>query len=389
MRGQLLGERKKIYDVLKGKSGRLRNDDQKGGYRHQALPNRSLLLGPDLGAADSQAPVYMAARQRYAGRFFAEVEGANPYFWERLREGPVEILFVSGLYGLLLFDEPIQDYDCHLNDYIEGADPKQRVRDLWYPVLTYVLIDFVRAARRNGQAVGHIFDLLSEESYQSVFDWQRIDSLLGVHVHHRVFSPVTGGDALPYSAQILAESLPRFYEKKGLFKDGEWETVNAPSEPDPPVLFTFEYPLQSDQSAAREGSTNEVRRGILDRHPEMAMLPDAVLDDLVVAESSWQKVQDLREFAFGGLIAWFARCVERWLYLAEPRWREKYKSPGNAFGGIRVLWPFEENVRKLFRLRRKAHAPYEATKRDLKDARDLTFVVMSGLAKIKHNDILK
>jgi hypothetical protein len=60
------------------------------------------------------------------------------------------MIFVSGLYGLLLWDEPIQDYDCHFADYTLGANPKT-IKEKWGSVLTDVLIAFINNSGRSGR----------------------------------------------------------------------------------------------------------------------------------------------------------------------------------------------------------------------------------------------
>ena len=72
----------------------------------------------------------MSAHERYAGRFFTKLRHENSEFWQHLRDSAVDVLFVSGLYGLVRWDEPIQNYECHLGDYCEGGT-KQTVLAMW------------------------------------------------------------------------------------------------------------------------------------------------------------------------------------------------------------------------------------------------------------------
>jgi cytoplasmic iron level regulating protein YaaA (DUF328/UPF0246 family) len=101
-------KREQIFDLLKGKTGRLYNEDQGGGYRDERGVNQALTHDPDELA-------YMRAYERYDGRFFTAMRKLKPNFWNEIPK-QIEILFVSGLYGLLYWDESIQNYDCHLND---------------------------------------------------------------------------------------------------------------------------------------------------------------------------------------------------------------------------------------------------------------------------------
>jgi cytoplasmic iron level regulating protein YaaA (DUF328/UPF0246 family) len=193
-------KREQIFDLLKGKTDRLYNEDQGGGYRDERGVNQALTHDP-------YELAYMPAYERYDGRFFTAMRKVSPQFWSKLPK-EVEILFVSGLYGLLFWDEPIQNYDCHLNDYIEGRARRQTLGDLWRKLsLTAVLCDFMNADRKRGRPFTHVFDMLSEETYQNVFDWELVCSKGGVKVQHRIFRPLTGTDTLPYMAEILATQL--------------------------------------------------------------------------------------------------------------------------------------------------------------------------------------
>src|ERR1039458_5728501 len=143
----LVAERKRISVLLRGIQGRLYNDDQAGGFRDLRGVNRSLVSGLDVGGTDYGKQLYWPAHKRYCGRFFVELDAIAPGFWSELNRHPIEILFVSGLYGLLLWDEVIQEYDCHLGDYVKGKEPKQTVARLWRPLLTDVLCEFIKTER--------------------------------------------------------------------------------------------------------------------------------------------------------------------------------------------------------------------------------------------------
>jgi hypothetical protein len=171
-RVRLLDMRNQIRGLLKGDHGRLCNADQKGGYRDERSVNRNLLCGPDFGGTDPEESHYMLAYERYNGRFFQKLRALNQRFWEDLDKRPVEMLFVSGLYGLLLSNEAIQDYDCHLGDDVEGMAFKGKVADLWQEryLLTDVLCDFINTRRASGSPVHNVFDMLSEDLYQNVFN---------------------------------------------------------------------------------------------------------------------------------------------------------------------------------------------------------------------------
>jgi len=117
-RGELLNCRRQVFDLLKGRSSRLYDEEQKGGYRDEHGPNRKLCDGLEFGGQPEPSALYLPAYERYAGRFFEMLTEESPEFWNKIRESPAEVLFVSALYGLILWDEPIQDYDCHVSDRV-------------------------------------------------------------------------------------------------------------------------------------------------------------------------------------------------------------------------------------------------------------------------------
>lgn len=236
--GRLRDLRTSVFVLLKGQRGRLQNFDQGGGFRDERSANRSLIMGPDLAGTELDNAVYLPAWQRYKGRFFASV---GERFWPQLAEHPVEVLFLSGLYGLLFWDERIQAYDCHLGDEVKGRDFGGTVADHWRPLLTDVLCEFIRSRRREGAPIGDVFDLLSEELYQTAFDWDRLAKNTGVKIHHRDFHPpLFGAEALTSIARILGDNLDRFHRDESRFKNDEWCSLAAG--PGKVQKFRFTYP---------------------------------------------------------------------------------------------------------------------------------------------------
>ncbi len=380
LRRWLLNGRREVFDLLHGENGRLHNDDQMGGFRDLRGGNRSLKLGPDFGEPDCGEEVYRPAYLRYSGRFFSELEKLNidlsRDFWNELPRDRVEVLFVSGLYGLLYWDDAIQEYDCHLSDSIEGQEQMRTVAELWKPLLTDVLCEFINTEKRHGRPIGHVFDLLSEELYQGLFDWERVCSKARVQVHHRVFRRITGSDALPFIAQVLATQLTAFYEESNLFRHGKWRTP-SPNSQNSLVKFSFEYPLGSDDSAAREGGIDKAHKSILADNPILSKLPFEVLKRLVVAEHSWQRAQSQRHFDFGALCVSYAKAVEQWLHSELGDWGSKPVSAAVNQSHLRRL---TEDVGELWRLRNSgAHTEpkCEVTKSHVRDARRLALRILS------------
>lgn len=198
---QLLERRRRIAGLIMAGQveDRLRGD----GNRRDSRYNMELQLGPDMGVFGStECPAgkqpditsvsgtttslqYLPAYQRYDGRFFAHA-GVEAFEMAILEE--CHVLIVSGLYGLLLPEELIQAYNCHLDDDVlnnpedpartaAGAanrDAGDRISGIWqqdrFP--DRLLQTFIQSHNRsNDHAIRYVMDLLSEISYQRLFNW--------------------------------------------------------------------------------------------------------------------------------------------------------------------------------------------------------------------------
>jgi hypothetical protein len=209
--------RNRILRHLKKPPG-LYNADQAGGSRPERLCNQRLCPGPEFGGEALEGDRYLPAYRRYSGRFFTKLNTEAPDFWDSVAQSPVEIVFVSGLYGLVLWDEITQEYDCHVRDYVRD-DPEQTVSTLWGDVLTRSLCELVEKA-----TIRHVYDLLSEEAYQKLLDLEKVQ---GAKIYHRIFRDNAGPDILQDLATIVAKEFPRFCEGPRQFRhqkrEREWE----------------------------------------------------------------------------------------------------------------------------------------------------------------------
>jgi hypothetical protein len=251
-REALIKTRNKLFGLLHGESGRLYNEDQKGGFRDVRACNRRLRMGPDFGGSISDDEIYLPAYQRYSGRFFDQLECDSPDFWNELPSDVLEVVFAEGLYGLLLWDELIQDYDCHLADYTRNG--KQRsVSELWHKTVTLALRDLIEQSKTSRPIV-LIYDLLPEEEYQRVFRWKSLQDL-GVEIRHRVFRDTHGPDIVTDLARIVGKQLQRFRANEpGQFEPGEWYPVQSS-----PGQFRFEPEVVSERE--------HIRRSLLEFSP--------------------------------------------------------------------------------------------------------------------------
>ena len=225
--------------------------------------------------------------------------------------------------------------------------------------------------------------MLSEETYQNVFDWELVCSKGGVKVHHRIFCPLSGTDTLPYMAEILATQLSRFYVESNLFKREEWHTSTLKD--DSSVQFSFEYPISSDLYASREGDLDKVKNSLFRDFGELHKYDRPVVDQLAIAEHCWQKTQVLKIFELGAIIVSYTNAVESWLNLELPGWNSKSeRERGGAYKAVKSshLWPLAGKVGELWRLRKKGvHRGPDlepVAKNDVERARELTLDILCG-----------
>ncbi len=369
---KFLCTRNEIFDLLHGVPERLYDEDQKGGFRNERGANQALRLGPDFGGQDHGKAAYQPAYERYNGRFFKALNNAAPNLWNEVpNHSDIEILFVSGLYGLVYWNEVIQEYDCHFNDHRESD--RTQVADIWRPALTLALSDFLYARAKAGDPVRYIYDLLSEKVYQDVFDWGKLQ---GVSLHHRIFQGVAGPDILPWVARILANRLPRFCESTTRFRNGIWNDYNSGD--GPTIKFGFESEDNPLPLATREGEIDQARR-FIESSPELHALSPEIREELALAEHSWRKAEFLERFDFGVLIVSYAKSVERWLRSALPDGRPEGKKIQRVVRESRHLGPLSEDIDKLWKLRGEggAHPGPKRTKIDVEQARYLALRILS------------
>jgi len=154
--------------------------------------NLALESGPDMGASGDGQGLYLPAYRRYDGRFYAH---AGEDALETAILNDRHTLIVSGLYGLIRLEEPIQAYNCHLDDEIvsDQAGPGCfRIADLWREndLMTTALKEYIQQASRDGRRpVRYVLDLLSEGSYQRIFNWDHLHTWFaeqGIEWGHRV-----------------------------------------------------------------------------------------------------------------------------------------------------------------------------------------------------------
>ena len=243
---ELIRKRKEIFSYLHNdREKRIFATGTKDGYRDERGANPELMLvGPDLGyGSSSSQQIYLPAYKRYKSRFFNGLLKAAPNFWENLHQYSVEILFVSAAYGLLLWDEPIQNYDCNFLVQIqsESREKGRKLEEFWKDTLTSTLCNFLCEAKKKNPIV-MIYDLLSDESYQNAIRWHLV-AKEGVEIRHRMLKESNDSKILYSLATILGSDFDRFLPStSNSFDVGSWNTTNAgiPIRFDPVVFGDLE-----------------------------------------------------------------------------------------------------------------------------------------------------
>jgi cytoplasmic iron level regulating protein YaaA (DUF328/UPF0246 family) len=184
--------------------------------------------------------LYKPAYERYYGRFYKKV--GNDFFVEAILSENIHTLVVSGLYGLIALEEPIQYYSCHLDDIILSSENqfnslssnfKARVSDLWKDegdslfniALKEYIIKQNDLVKDDSKKINLIIDLLSEYSYQRVFQWNKLANWLqfqGIKRYHRVTPELKE----PYFLPVLAD----YYRDEIVKKNN---LINLPSQDSP------------------------------------------------------------------------------------------------------------------------------------------------------------
>lgn len=200
----LIEARRKAFSMIQDGTTSVR------GSLLQELPyNAALVPGPDFGGKDHGR--YMPAMARYRGRFFKELDpdergvlGGSPHRW----------IIVSALYGLLTADEPIQRYSCHTEDDTD-------IVGIWKKgdLLTSLLLEYFRVFD-----VRLIVDLLAEDSYRCLFNWERVEKRVEIL---RAFGAQNVGPALLPALGFLARERllqASAEEMVGVEEDREYRT---------------------------------------------------------------------------------------------------------------------------------------------------------------------
>lgn len=163
--------------------------------------------GPDYGS-DAEDGKYLPALKRYSQGAFVEGLKASK---ARLSEWGEKnrLYYISGLYGIVHYKEPIQNYDLDL--FQEEAQAEWKKSRL----LTNILLSDLRWKRERQNVV---FDCCANETYRGLIDWKSLHRE-GFVVRHVVSSgEFTGRQvrwACGYLAGAASERLPDLIVHEG------------------------------------------------------------------------------------------------------------------------------------------------------------------------------
>jgi len=215
----LLERRRRVFDLVSS------NETGRAGQplgTHSS--NKQLHLGPDVSSGElaGESARYLEAKNLYDGRFY---QNADVHSWGNRRH---HVLIVSAFYGLVVPEEQIQLYSCHLGDHDE-------LSKIWTTdeLITELVEEYVEVHK-----IVRIFDLLGVESYRQLFDWNRLSEKC--RVRHLFSADNAGADALPALGRWLKHQLQAVDET-------ETESLAISEDVFPPLGWPNETDLRKEQ----------------------------------------------------------------------------------------------------------------------------------------------
>ena len=199
--------------------------------------NRGLVPGPDFGkpmvAGDDR---YLPAASLYSGRFYLTLgkEGLDALY-----ASPHHMLIISGLFGLVTPAEPIQLYECPLEDLPAFSDVWQKDNRM-----TNVLLDYIRTNK-----ITTIVDLTAQQEYRSLINWKLLNMREGLRCLHVHNQDHVADEGLPHLGAFARDVLIPM-------ADDELHAIDAPTMFEanclsPDVLPPEGWPLEESRRVER------------------------------------------------------------------------------------------------------------------------------------------
>lgn len=260
----LIHSRQYVLHRLKNGGLTWQNSDLKDSYFNQALTP-----GEDFGNdAAGLGPSYMPAMERYDGDFYASLGEEGK---QQLLSSGHHILILSGLYGLVCPLEPVQMYDCILDEHNPNFDTWRQGN-----CLTQVLADYVRK-----YGIRRIFEFTSIHDYRNVIDWVTLKRTTNcVEVFHCFYKHADGPKGLrtlgkfvkdvflnlPEEQLLLVE--PGFECEQVIFSDQSIRTDKAEKLPIPRNWGALNLETIPDEDVRRQLVDTEEQLVTLYRSPK-------------------------------------------------------------------------------------------------------------------------
>ncbi|MCD6192679.1 MAG: peroxide stress protein YaaA [Candidatus Aminicenantes bacterium] len=328
LKQRLLETRRKVFFLVKYK--KLVDSEKRQGRRGDDPRNSSLICGPDFGGGN-QGGFYLPAILRYSGRFFRElrrgVTESDEEFLVRVKKlcSQYFVFIVSGLYGLLSPFDLIQEYTCHMADRIIGQN--ESLQQIWKDLLTEIMIEILEKEGGN-----FLFDFLSEESYQEVFDWQRVYnySPRDIKCYHRVFKKKAGPETLINSARFIKYEFMGDTNMRVNLRHNVFIKKDYFDEEGEAILFEPKLRI-TRKEVAREGVLEEMPKLKLEYGEVWDAFPQIVKNEIANAEYTYKKSLDLKDFDFTSSSICLCKAIEIWI-------KEKVVKPLLRYDEIRLFF---------------------------------------------------
>jgi hypothetical protein len=256
--------RQYVLHCLKNGGLTWQNTDLKDSYFNQALTP-----GEDFGGDAAEPGVsYMPAIERYNGDFYV---GLGEEGKQRLLSSGYHILILSGLYGLVCPLEPVQMYDCILDEHNPNFDT-------WKldSCLTRVLANYIRKYN-----IRRIFEFTSIHDYRNVIDWGSLKHTTNsVEVFHCFYKHADGPKGLRTLGQFVKNVFLNLSEEQLLqiepgsecehviFSDQSIRTNKAEKLPLPDDWGTLNFDAIPDEDVRRQLADTEEQLVTLYRSPK-------------------------------------------------------------------------------------------------------------------------
>jgi len=158
--------------------------------------NQHLVDGPDF--AGEEVERYLPALQRYQGKFYVQGLGGAPEAEKALYSSGHHFLILSGLYGMVSPDEPVQLYTCPVE--VESIE----VQAFWrrFDTLTRILLDYLQK-----NSITRVFDCTGRQIYRDMINWHYLKEKSGVTILHCHYAEAAGDPALGDLGRMTREYL--------------------------------------------------------------------------------------------------------------------------------------------------------------------------------------